>query len=153
MKPSIILMLFAILLTACTPPTPPPPTVDVPATQGAMIATIMAQHTETEAARSTQTSTVTLTPSTTETPGATSTPSATDTPKPTTTSAPSATVEIIYPTATDIPLAGNCNPAYPDLCLTHDVTCTEIGVHNFRVLPPDPYGLDRDNDGIGCEKN
>ena len=49
--------------------------------------------------------------------------------------------------------AGNCNPAYPDLCLTHDQTCTEIGVHNFKVLPPDPYGLDRDNDGIGCEKN
>ena len=37
---------------------------------------------------------------------------------------------------------------------------TQIGSHGitrrteergFAVLPPDPQGLDRDNDGIGCE--
>ena len=97
MKPSIILMLFAILLVACTPPTPPPPTMDVSATQAAMVATIMAQHTQTEAARPTQTPTVTSTATSTETPGVTSTPSATDTSEPTPTLGAVSTTE---PTAT-----------------------------------------------------
>ncbi len=49
----------------------------------------------------------------------------------------------------------NCHPAYPGLCLPAngtDINCKDIRAKNFRVLPPDPYGLDRDLDGIGCEK-
>jgi micrococcal nuclease len=47
-----------------------------------------------------------------------------------------------------------CNPSYPDLCLPPngpDLDCRDISGRRFRVLPPDPYGFDRDRDGIGCE--
>jgi hypothetical protein len=55
----------------------------------------------------------------------------------------------------------NCDPAYPDNCL-HD----GIGDYDcaggsgkgpnyvdgpIRVLSPDPFGLDSDHDGVGCE--
>ena len=53
-----------------------------------------------------------------------------------------------------------CNPAYPDECLRDgigDYDC-EGGSGNgpnyvsgpIRVLPPDPFDLDRDSDGLGC---
>ncbi|WP_322761267.1 hypothetical protein [Frankia sp. Cr2] len=57
--------------------------------------------------------------------------------------------------------AGNCDPAYPDVCL-HD----GIGDYDcaggsgdgpnyvrgpLRVRSPDPFGLDHDHDGTGCE--
>jgi micrococcal nuclease len=47
----------------------------------------------------------------------------------------------------------NCSPAYPDICLppAPDLDCKDIPEKNFRVLPPDPHKLDRDDDGIGCE--
>jgi cytoskeletal protein RodZ len=44
-----------------------------------------------------------------------------------------------------------CNPAYPTLCLTYRVTCQQIGISNFPVLPPDPFGYDKDGDGKGCD--
>lgn len=44
-----------------------------------------------------------------------------------------------------------CNPAYPTICLTGRVSCQQIGIHNFPVLPPDPFGYDKDEDGRGCE--
>lgn len=47
--------------------------------------------------------------------------------------------------------ASGCNPAYPQLCLTHDVKCADLTARNFTVLSSDPYRLDADNDGIGCE--
>ncbi len=134
------------------------PTVDVSALQTHTVETIIAQARQTDAARPsptltgtwTFTPTLTLLPSLTFTLGPTSTITATIQP---TRAATSTTAPL--PTAADtlVPTAGNCNPAYPDFCITHDMTCTEIGRHNFTVLPPDPYGLDRDNDGIGCEKN
>jgi hypothetical protein len=35
-----------------------------------------------------------------------------------------------------------------------DLDCGEIRQRNFRVVGgKDPYGLDRDNDGIACEEN
>jgi PASTA domain len=58
--------------------------------------------------------------------------------------------------------ARNCDPAYPDACL-HD----GIGDYDCKggsgngpnyvegpitVLPPDPFDLDRDGDGVGCEQ-
>ena len=48
----------------------------------------------------------------------------------------------------------NCDPAYPDVCIPSpppDLYCPDITSHNFRVLPPDPHGFDRDGNGLGCE--
>jgi len=33
-----------------------------------------------------------------------------------------------------------------------DLDCKDIPYRNFKVLPPDPHRLDRDGDGIGCER-
>ncbi|MBA4385462.1 MAG: hypothetical protein C0410_12060 [Anaerolinea sp.] len=49
---------------------------------------------------------------------------------------------------------GNCDPSYPTVCIPPpppDLDCPEIQYDDFKVLPPDPHGFDRDNDGIGCE--
>ncbi len=57
---------------------------------------------------------------------------------------------------------GGCDPAYPDICLRvgiGDYDCAG-GTGNgpnyvrepIRVLPPDPFDLDTDGDGNGCEK-
>jgi hypothetical protein len=51
--------------------------------------------------------------------------------------------------------AGRCDPAYPTVCLPPpppDLDCKDILHRGFKVLPPDPHGLDRDRDGIGCER-
>jgi hypothetical protein len=56
----------------------------------------------------------------------------------------------------------NCDPAYPDVCLHEgigDYDCAGGSGNGpnyvegpIRVLPPDPFDLDgNDNDGIGCE--
>jgi hypothetical protein len=55
----------------------------------------------------------------------------------------------------------NCDPSYPDACLDPDVedydcaggSCNgpEYVEGPIRVLPPDPFDLDRDGDGWGCE--
>lgn len=50
---------------------------------------------------------------------------------------------------------GRCHPSYPDLCLptdAGDLDCKDIPEKNFRVLAPDPFRLDREGDGIGCER-
>jgi len=47
-----------------------------------------------------------------------------------------------------------CDAAYPDVCipsLPPKVNCVSVPYYNFRVLPPDPHGFDRDGDGWGCE--
>ncbi len=52
------------------------------------------------------------------------------------------------------PAPGNCDPAYPDVCIPPpppDLDCKDIPYRNFRVLPPDPHRFDIDADGIGCE--
>ena len=52
------------------------------------------------------------------------------------------------------PPPGNCDPAYPDVCIAPpppDLDCADIPYRNFRVLPPDPHHFDGDGDGIGCE--
>lgn len=66
------------------------------------------------------------------------------------------------PPRTTSPPARNCDPAYPDVCLhdgTGDYDCASGSgngpnyVHGpLRVLPPDPFGLDANHDGTGCEK-
>jgi len=52
------------------------------------------------------------------------------------------------------PPPGNCDPAYPDVCIPPpppDLDCKDIPYRRFRVLPPDPHHFDSDGDGIGCE--
>lgn len=47
-----------------------------------------------------------------------------------------------------------CDPSYPDVCIPPpppDLDCADVPHKNFRVLPPDPHGFDRDRDGFGCE--
>lgn len=51
-----------------------------------------------------------------------------------------------------------CDPSYPDVCIAPyppDLNCLDVKpLRNFRVLPPDPHGLDgNDHDGFGCENN
>jgi endonuclease YncB( thermonuclease family) len=53
------------------------------------------------------------------------------------------------------PPSGNCHPSYsPCLPIVGDLDCADIramGVAPVRVLGSDPYRLDGDNDGYGCE--
>jgi endonuclease YncB( thermonuclease family) len=53
------------------------------------------------------------------------------------------------------PAPGNCHPSYsPCLPIVGDLDCADIramGVAPVRVLGSDPYRLDGDNDGYGCE--
>ncbi|MFN8077580.1 MAG: hypothetical protein U0Q15_19460 [Kineosporiaceae bacterium] len=51
---------------------------------------------------------------------------------------------------------GSCDPSYPGVCIPPitvrgDLDCPDIPYRRFAVLPPDPHGFDRDNDGGGCE--
>ncbi len=49
---------------------------------------------------------------------------------------------------------GGCDPSYPGVCIPSappDLDCGQIGYRGFTVVPPDPHGFDRDNDGVGCE--
>jgi PASTA domain len=60
-----------------------------------------------------------------------------------------------------VPPAPACNPAYPDVCLKDgigDYDCASGSGNGpnyvdgpITVRPPDPFDLDRDGDGIGCE--
>lgn len=52
--------------------------------------------------------------------------------------------------------ASECNAAYPTLCLPRaaagvNVDCANLTARRFVVLRPDPFYLDADRDGIGCE--
>jgi endonuclease YncB( thermonuclease family) len=59
------------------------------------------------------------------------------------------------PPTTPPPLSNNCHSAYsPCLPIVADLDCPDIramGVAPVRVLGSDPYRLDGDNDGLGCE--
>ncbi len=64
------------------------------------------------------------------------------------------------PTPTPAPIT-NCDPSYPTVCIpigAADYDCAGGSGNGpnyiagpLTVLPPDPHGLDRDGDGIGCE--
>jgi hypothetical protein len=73
---------------------------------------------------------------------------------------PSSTPPSTSPPQTASP--GNCDPAYPDDCLQDgigDYDCS-AGTGNgpnyvdgpLTVRPPDPFGLDANHDGVGCEE-
>ena len=52
------------------------------------------------------------------------------------------------------PDAAGCHRSYPTLCLPErdrDWNCADFRDREFPVLPPDPYKLDADEDGVGCE--
>jgi hypothetical protein len=56
----------------------------------------------------------------------------------------------------------NCDPSYPDVCLdpnAEDYDCAGGSGNGpryvegpIRVRPPDPFDLDREGDGWGCER-
>lgn len=86
--------------------------------------------------------------------GQPSTPdSATRTPTP----SPEPTAPPATPAATPTNKRTGCDPAYPDAetCIPpgppFDQGCAITDERRFIVLPPDPQGLDRDKNGIGCE--
>ena len=57
----------------------------------------------------------------------------------------------------------NCNPSYSDVCLNpnaEDYDCAGGSGNGplyvegpISVRPPDPFGLDADDDGVGCERD
>lgn len=52
------------------------------------------------------------------------------------------------------PAGGDCDPAYPGVCIPPpppDLDCADIPFRRFEVLPPDPHHFDGDHNGIGCE--
>ena len=61
----------------------------------------------------------------------------------------------IRPVVPSPPTAGNCHPSYtPCVPVTGDLDCADIralGVAPVRVTGSDPYRLDGDGDGFGCE--
>jgi hypothetical protein len=71
------------------------------------------------------------------------------------------TTEPPPPPKTTEPPPSNCDPAYPDVCLHDgigDYDCAGGSGNGpnyvagpIRVLPPDPFRLDSDGDGWGCE--
>jgi uncharacterized protein YraI len=56
-----------------------------------------------------------------------------------------------------VPLAADCDPSYPDLCIpagSADLNCDYVfglGLSHITVYPPDPHGFDGNSDGVGCE--
>lgn len=61
----------------------------------------------------------------------------------------------IRPVVPSLPQAGNCHPSYdPCLPVVADLDCADVralGVAPVRVVGSDPYRLDGDGDGYGCE--
>ncbi|MEP0858857.1 hypothetical protein NDI34_22930, partial [Trichocoleus sp. DQ-U1] len=46
------------------------------------------------------------------------------------------------PTPTITAQAGQCSPAYPNVCIPPpppDLNCGDVEFKNFQVLPPDPH--------------
>ena len=114
------------------------------------------------AAATTNPATVTESPPTTEV----ATTAAAPTTAPPTTRRPTPTTQRRPPTTRKPPQtthapARHCDPAYPGVCLHDgigDYDCAGGSGNGpnyvdgpIRVLPPDPFGLDSDHDGEGCE--
>lgn len=70
------------------------------------------------------------------------------------------------PASTAVPIrplaGGGCHPSYSGTCIPPDVSDADCaggggnGPHyvqekDIQVVGPDPYGLDSDGDGVGCE--
>lgn len=78
---------------------------------------------------------------------------------PVVTTVPLAPPPAVPPTAAPVPQptappSGNCDPAYPTVCIPPpppDLDCGDIPYRRFQVLPPDPHNFDGNSDGVGCE--
>ena len=104
------------------------------------------------AAAAVSTTTTTATTSTTTTTTSTTTTSApTTTTTPPTTQAPTTAAPTTAPAATTAP---NCHPNY-DPCIPNfpgdALNCADVGRQVRVIGGSDPYRLDGDNDGLGCE--
>jgi hypothetical protein len=118
-----------------------------------------------ESTTSTTTTTVTTTTTTTTTSTTVAAPAPTAAVRLTapTTGAPPATTAAAPPATTATSAAASdCHPSYQGACVpvgVSDVDCgggsgdgpAYVWVKNFRVVGPDVYRLDADNDGIACE--
>lgn len=111
----------------------PAPTLDVNAINTQAVQTALASW-------PTETPTFTPLPANTSLP--TSSPLPTETQTPLSTRTP-------YLTET---LPPNCLQEYPSFCILpgQRISCDQLP-SNFRVLPPDSLGYDKDGDGVGCE--
>jgi LysM repeat protein len=68
--------------------------------------------------------------------------------------APIATVTVMA-SATITSTTTNCDSNYTGACVplqSEDLSCEDIGVHNFQVVGSDPHGLDSNGNGIACEQ-
>ena len=63
--------------------------------------------------------------------------------------------DTIQSTRVAFPPVEECTPAYRDVCLPagEDINCPEAGYRDIKLTTPgiDPYDLDADKDGYGCE--
>ena len=124
-------------------------------------AAAVARSSSTTLAPTTTAAPTTAAPTTTKARPTTTRRATTTTHRPTTTTRRPATTHRAAPTTA--PPARNCDPAYPDKCLHDgigDYDCAGGSGNGpnyvsgpIRVRPPDPFGLDADGDGVGCEKN
>src|SRR5215207_8733928 len=70
---------------------------------------------------------------------------------------PRSSLPTVTPSPGPVPARTGCDPAYPEqrTCIPPGPPlaqpCAITDERDFTVLPPDPRGLDRDGDGIGCE--
>ena len=108
--------------------------------------------------------TPTIEPTPTPEQSPSSEPSLTPTPIPTSKSSPSPVIKPISTPTTQSnspSTSSGCDPSYPDVYIpvgAADYDCAGGSGNGpnyikgpLRVLPPDPYDLDRDGNGIGCE--
>jgi micrococcal nuclease len=67
----------------------------------------------------------------------------------------STTLQPLVPSPAEPPPSTGCHPSYsPCLPIVGDLDCADVramGVAPVRVLGSDPYRLDGDSDGLGCE--
>jgi len=86
---------------------------------------------------------------------------ASQSPPPGTPVLPATVIELVIAQAPPPPPPPACDPAYPDVCLKDgigDYDCASGSGNGpnyvdgpITVRPPDPFDLDRNGDGIGCE--
>jgi hypothetical protein len=58
------------------------------------------------------------------------------------------------PTAAAPTAGGDCDAAYPSVCIPRggpDLDCADVPHRRFTVLAPDPHRFDGNGDGVGCE--
>lgn len=169
------IVLLMLLLVACVEPTPelatglpfvaatdvlPTDTAAPTLTPRRVTATLVSTATDVPATRTQRPTSTAAPPTNTAAPTRTLAPAwtATAAPPPTLPPQPTAVPPTIAPVVdTQPPPApvGNCDAAYPDVCIPPpppDLDCGDIPHRRFRVLAPDPHNFDgNDKDGIGCE--